>query len=283
NKSDQKGLFPKILKNLLNIWNELKVQLKPLRKKKEYMGLVKSRMDASKSILIASAIEDVCLQSGSKKYAKIADIMNPFIGLSYDDFRKEYDSICFDYNSLNLKQKAIKLYMNSFYGIISQSNFPFYILKLARGVTSARRENIKLVAEFMKKKYWTEMVKITMGIMEKLCNEVNNFLRLKIRSDYLKIVYKEVLFPVVSTRKKKYFSISHEDILNFKPKEFFIRGIDTLNRINSKFSNHRDRIMWGVMDINNDRSLHDIAEDVLRDALVYTKQWNFEQFIKTDA
>ena len=36
------------------------------------------------------------------------------------------------------------------------------------------------------------------------------------------------------------------------------------------------------MDINNDRSLHDIAKDVLRDALVNTKQWNFEQFIKTD-
>ncbi len=37
-----------------------------------------------------------------------------------------------------------------------------------------------------------------------------------------------------------------------------------------------DQIMWGAMDVNNDRSLHDIAEDVLRDALVNTKQWNFE-------
>ncbi|CAI2181087.1 8334_t:CDS:2 [Funneliformis geosporum] len=37
------------------------------------------------------------------------------------------------------------------------------------------------------------------------------------------------------------------------------------------------------MDINNDRSLYDIAKDVLRDALVNTKQWNFKQFIKTNA
>ena len=51
------------------------------------------------------------------------------------------------------------------------------------------------------------MVKITMEIMEKLRNEVNNFLRLKIRSDYLKIAYEEVLFPVVFTGKKKYFGI----------------------------------------------------------------------------
>ncbi|CAI2187035.1 5993_t:CDS:2, partial [Funneliformis geosporum] len=173
-------------------------------KEKGIYGIVKSRIDAGGSISITSTIEDVC--------------------------SKKYDSICFNYNSLNSKQKAIKLYMNSFYGVIGQSDFPFYILELAGGVTSAERENIKLVAEFVKKKgfgikygdtdslyftcpdfyyekcdlsynvgkgviskqeYWTEMVKITMEIMEKLCNEINNFLRLKTRSDYLKIAYEE--------------------------------------------------------------------------------------------
>src|SRR5437764_869986 len=88
NKSDQKGLFPKILKNLLNIRNELKARLKPLGKKKEYMGLVKSRMDAGGSISIASAIEDVCSQSELKKRAEIASILNPFIGSSYDNLGK---------------------------------------------------------------------------------------------------------------------------------------------------------------------------------------------------
>jgi len=72
------------------------------------------------------------------------------------------------------------------------------------------------------------MVKIIMEVIEKLRNEVNNFLRLKIRLDYLKMAYKEVLFSVVFTGKKKYFSISYENILNFKLKELFIRGIDTM-------------------------------------------------------
>ncbi|CAI2180106.1 9006_t:CDS:2 [Funneliformis geosporum] len=71
------------------------------------------------------------------------------------------------------------------------------------------------------------------------------------------MAYEEVLFPVVFTGKKMYFGIPYKDILNFKPKE--------------------------AMDINNDRSLYDIAKDVLRDALVNTKQWNFKQFIKTNA
>ncbi|RIB03757.1 hypothetical protein C2G38_2049014 [Gigaspora rosea] len=38
-----------------------------------------------------------------------------------------------------------------------------------------------------------------------------------------------------------------------------------------------------VRDINNERSLHKIVEDVLRDAITNPNQWDFEQFIETDA
>ncbi len=123
-----------------------------------------------------------------------------------------------------------------------------------------------------------------MIIMEKLRNEVNTFLRLKTRSDYLKMAYEEVLFPVMFTGKKKYFGISHEDTPNFKPKELFIRGIDTMKQGKSQvFRTIGDRIMSRVIDINNDRSLHDIVEDVLKDAITNPKQWDFKQFIETDA
>jgi hypothetical protein len=120
--------------------------------------------------------------------------------------------------------------------------------------------------------------------MEKLHNEVNSFLRLKTRSDYLKMAYEKVLFPVVFTEKKKYFGIDHEEVSNFKPSELFKRGIDTVKQGKSQvFKTIGERIMWGAMDINNDRSLHDIVEDVLRDAIINTKQWDFEQFVETDA
>ncbi|PKC56356.1 hypothetical protein RhiirA1_315996, partial [Rhizophagus irregularis] len=56
------------------------------------------------------------------------------------------------YESLNSKQKAIKLYMNSFYGVTGRSGSPFYILELAGGVTSAGQEIIKRVAEYVRKK-----------------------------------------------------------------------------------------------------------------------------------
>jgi len=143
NKSDQEGLFTKILKNLLNIRNELKAQLKVLGKKKEYMGKVKSKIDsAGGSFLVVDAIKDVLSSvKNTERHTEMTKILSPFIvpeersdgaDLSYDDFMKEYSSICFEYNSLNSKQKAIKLYMNSFYGVTGQSDSPFYTLALAR-------------------------------------------------------------------------------------------------------------------------------------------------------
>ncbi len=47
------------------------------------------------------------------------------------------------------------------------------------------------------------MIKITIDVIEKLHNEVNSFLKLKIESDYFKIAYEEVLFSVVFIEKKK--------------------------------------------------------------------------------
>ncbi|PKB98390.1 DNA/RNA polymerase, partial [Rhizophagus irregularis] len=138
--------------------------------------------------------------------------------------------------------------------------------------------------EISKLEYWTEMVKTTMGVMEKLRNDVNTFLRLKTRSDYLKMAYEEVLFPVAFTEKKKYFGIDHEETPNFEPREPFIRGIDTVKQGKSQvFKTIGDRIMRRAMDINNVQSLHEIVEDVLRDAIINHEQWNFEQFIETDA
>jgi len=71
-----------------------------------------------------------------------------------------------------------------------------------------------------KEEYWSRMVNISMGVMEKLHDEVNDFLRKDNGSLYLKMAYKKVLFPVVFTRKKKYYSIPHESKPNFNNKLF---------------------------------------------------------------
>ena len=61
----------------------------------------------------------------------------------------KHDSLCFDYNCLNSKQFALKVYMNTFYSEAGNSNSPFFLRELAGEITSARQYNIDLVAKFV--------------------------------------------------------------------------------------------------------------------------------------
>ncbi len=78
--------------------------------------------------------------------------------------------------------------------------------------------------ELSKEAYWTEMVKITMEVMDEFHNKVNAYLRIKNDTSYLKMTYEEVLFPMCFTGKKKYFGIGHEEVVNFKPKSLLLKG-----------------------------------------------------------
>ncbi len=84
-----------------------------------------------------------------------------------------------------------------------------------------------------KKKYWAEMVNITMDAMKKLYDQVNAYLRIKNGTSYLKMAYKEVLFSICFISKKKYFSIPHEGVVNFRPDDLFKKEIDTVKQSQS--------------------------------------------------
>ena len=68
-----------------------------------------------------------------------------------------------------------------------------------------------------------------MRVIERLRDEVNDFLRNDNGSSYLKMAYEEVLFPVVFTGKKKYYGIPHTRKPNFNNK-LFIRGVEIVKR-----------------------------------------------------
>jgi hypothetical protein len=86
------------------------------------------------------------------------------------------------------------------------------------------------------------------------------------------------VFPICFASKKKYFGILHEDEVNFRPDNLFMRGIDTVKQGNSElFRFIREKIMWEAMGINNTCSIHEIVKDALQDARF--KQWDFNQFI----
>ena len=56
----------------------------------------------------------------------------------------------FDYVCANAKQGALKVYMNTFYGEAGNALSPLFLLPLAGGVTSAGKDNIQSVAEFVR-------------------------------------------------------------------------------------------------------------------------------------
>ena len=103
-----------------------------------------------------------------------------------------------------------------------------------------------------------------MDMIKRLHDQVNAYLRIKNGTSYLKMAYEEVLFPVCFTGKKKYFGISHEDMINFRSNNLFMRRIDTVKQGNSElFRFIREKIMWEAMGINNTHSIHEIVKDAL--------------------
>ncbi len=232
----KKGLYPTVLEDLFNKRVDLKSKFALLRKEKERLEKLISTIEGKGKIVP-------------------------------DALKSKHDFLCFDYNYLNSKQFALKVYMNTFYSETGNSNSPFFLRELAGGITLAGQYNINLVAKFVtakrfgikyedtdslyltcpdkyyetcdrafnkdelsKEAYWTEMVKITMEVMDEFRNKVNAYLRIKNGTSYLKIAYEEVLFPVCFTGKKKYFGIGHEEVVNFKPKSLFTKGIDTVKQ-----------------------------------------------------
>jgi len=231
-----------------------------------------------------------------------------------------YEQACFNYTCANSKQNALKVFMNSFYGESGNSLSPFFLLPLAGGVTEAGRRNIQMVADFVRSRgyrikygdtdslylippnkcfeecdadyiagritreeWWEAMVRITMRALNQIRDEVNAFLKADNGCPYLKMAYEEVLYPVVFTGKKKYFGIPHLNEVNFRPKKLFIRGIDVVKQGQPELARVIGYdIMWQCMSLTNKLDLMSTVENVLR-AAVTTKEWKFEDFIKTDA
>src|SRR6266511_2309785 len=111
------------------------------------------------------------------------------------------------------------------------------------------------------------MVKITMNVIKKLRDQINAYLRIKSGTSYLKMAYEEVLFPICFADKKKYFRIGHEEVVNFKLKKLFMKGIDTVKQGKSQLLKFiRETIMREAMNINNMRLIHKIVEDIIREA-----------------
>lgn len=62
--------------------------------------------------------------------------------------KKYYEDVIFNFNYIDSKQKALKIFMNTFYGQMGNPLSPLYVLEIAGGITTAGKNNIKMVKAF---------------------------------------------------------------------------------------------------------------------------------------
>ncbi|GBB92066.1 hypothetical protein RclHR1_01960016 [Rhizophagus clarus] len=271
NIPEEKGLYADVLEYLSTKRNEMKKCLAPLKEKKEDMELVIASMN--KGLSLPGVIEKELANVKGKKRVSLTKNLYHFINKVRHEFVVEYDSICFDYSCLDAKQYALKVYMNTFYGTAGDIPPERCFQECDKAYDNSNG--------ISKEKYWSRMVNVSMEVMEKLCDKVNDFLRKDNGSSYIKMAYEKVLFLVVFIGKKKYYSILHESKPNFNRKPF-IRGVETVKREKSNlFRKIGKRIIDKSMRVNNTRTLHQIVEDVLKETIKDISQTDLNEIIKT--
>lgn len=246
-----------------------------------------------------------------KKFAKEMEILKKE--------SKKDDSVTFNYNYCNSKQKALKVFMNTFYGETGNKISPFFVLSIAGGITFEGRKNIKAVAEFVKEKgcrlyygdtdsvyiscpkrnfleydkkyysgaikkkeYCTSLVKATFESIERIKVMVNNFLYNDNGTNFLRMAYEEVLYPSIFLIKKKYAGIEHQEIVNFypKPEQLFIKGLSIRNRSSSKvLKTATTEVLMDIFDIYNTDTVMQVIKKKIEN--VYNRKWEMEDFRKT--
>lgn len=65
------------------------------------------------------------------------------------EIQAEFEDVKFNHAVLDSKQKALKVFMNTFYGEAGNKRSPLFMLQIAGGITTAGRENIKAAYKFV--------------------------------------------------------------------------------------------------------------------------------------
>lgn len=275
------GLLPSILLDMFNKRKALKKILKPLAKRMEELE---------------NLPED--------KFKEAAD---------------EYRQVMLDYNYINAKQLALKVFMNTYYGEIGNKNSPLRVLAVAGGITTAGRYNIQLAGaraeelgckiyygdtdsiyismdrknfykvdilyysgQMDKIDYMRELVKLSFAAIKIVQDDVNEYLLANNGTKFLRMAFEELLYPKLLCSKKKYCGIAHEEHFNENPKKIFVRGLDHIKKGKSGlFVDTANKIVWKALDYFNQRSVINIVRDEIKNIYDSADTLPFDSFIKS--
>lgn len=329
------GLYPTILKSLFDKRKLMKKEMHIHGVKKEQMdviiakkignikgleihiGEVKANIKSLSSIAELSETEENKLNNDKNNLKILEEIQSE--ASTEEEFQELYEKTEFKLKHCDSKQKALKVYMNTFYGVTGLTSSPLFQLEIASGITAAGRYNIQMVEKFVRKlgfhikygdtdslylsppcsafykcdreyasgkinkeEWYRKMVEITMVEVGSLQKKVNDFLEQDNGTKFLKMAYEEVLFPVLFAGKKKYCGIPHEAeiIFNTDRKRLFIKGMDVVKSNQTPFSiNTMYDTIQTLLDINNTKTLLDIVHETIDKAKVNIASQDIDSFI----
>ena len=136
-----------------------------------------------------------------------------------------------------------------------------------------------VAGKITKKEYWTQMIKISMEVLDKYKDEIGDMLFKNNGTRFLKMAYEEILWPYAMVGKKKYVGIQHQNIVNLracmsecpldefiKSKSLFIKGLEIKKRGPSKFMTLICyEILKEAFCIDTTKTLKEIVEVKLKD------------------
>jgi DNA polymerase elongation subunit (family B) len=132
----------------------------------------------------------------------------------------------------------------------------------------------------IKEEYWKTLVRMTRTDINSLKLKVNDYLTDDNKTEFLKMAYEEVLFPVMFTGKKKYFGIPHMETENFTIntiKDVFIRGIDIIKQGQSKLAKTIGfEVIRQILAVDNEKSVMEICLNKINE--IYKKDWDISYF-----
>jgi DNA polymerase elongation subunit (family B) len=255
------------------------------------------------------------MKKGMKVLAKRKEVMEKE-GLQDTE---EYGQVCFSYNYIDSKQKALKVFMNTFYGETGNKLSPFFVLAIAGGITSAGQRNIKMISSIVadegcklyygdtdscyiscpvkffvkldreyyggqlcKKEYCTGLVKETFTQIDVIKKLANKHLIADNGTGFLKMAYEEVLYPCLFLLKKMYAGVEHQHIVNFEPHvdELFTKGLSLKRRGTSEvLKTVCKEVLMEILNINTTDTVRTIVQRKIKD--IYDRDWEMTDFKKT--
>lgn len=232
-----------------------------------------------------------------------------------------FEEIEYMHRYVDSKQKARKVFMNTFYGVMGDPNSPFFDLDIAATITSTGQRLIKFArdvalndegckqyygdtdsiyissngklfteldrlyygGQMSKMEYYTESVKITMNAADQINKRINGRIADEVGNAFLRMAFEEVLWPAVFLRKKVYFGIAHEKVINFILKSIddaFLKGLSIIKRGTAPMQGKiTSELVMDILDIHNTKSMKTLVAEKVADA--YERKWDVGDFMKS--